>query len=354
MAQAVPLSELEAGITEDFSGQLRFQHGLQPDACGYASHALCELKEAEGPGSSRPLLQQLLGPAATPGQRLVVHTVFSPSPVLATTTAYDCHAAAKRSGKRVDHPLHPSSPTGPLEANPPDAVSLADFLAELSEDGECDLDIMALEPGVQPVDGCTPYASSPSNMPARSPPAAADILAAVHSLWPEAPLLISDSSGLYPSHPSDLASLDDNPSTGPALPSGPFSRAGRGLATALREALLQHGGDHWVGWAALLPVLAAVWSPISQRLHLLHPAAPHSLANLLRFSPHSIGSDERLRLLLHQLLSSLALLHGAGLPHGRIHAGNLLLAPDGGLWLAGGVVSASAPPMYQIPSSAAL
>ena len=52
---------------------------------------------------------------------------------------------------------------------------------------------------------------------------------------------------------------------------------------------------------SLQPVLCGFWSPVRQRLYLLQPHAPHSLADLLRFITTSLAHDTGVRLLLFQV-----------------------------------------------------
>lgn len=75
---------------------------------------------------------------------------------------------------------------------------------------------------------------------------------------------------------------------------------GRGNAETLHgrlvEILLNRGRP-----SSLQPVLCGFQSPDRQRLYLLQPHAPHSLADLLRFNPISLAHDTSVRLLLFQV-----------------------------------------------------
>lgn len=53
--------------------------------------------------------------------------------------------------------------------------------------------------------------------------------------------------------------------------------------------------------SSLQPALCGFQSPDRQRLYLLQPHAPHSLADLLRFNPTSLAHDAAVRLLLFQV-----------------------------------------------------
>lgn len=71
------------------------------------------------------------------------------------------------------------------------------------------------------------------------------------------------------------------------------TEAQNGIATHV----LTGRGQHFL----LQPVLCAWQTPDRQRLYMLHPHAPHSLADLLRFNPSSLADDTAVRLLLYQV-----------------------------------------------------
>ncbi len=56
------------------------------------------------------------------------------------------------------------------------------------------------------------------------------------------------------------------------------------------------------GPTSLLQQVMCAWqTPDGQRLYLLYPHAPHSLADLLRFNPSSLADDVAIRLMLYQV-----------------------------------------------------
>ncbi|XP_060173979.1 protein GFS12 isoform X2 [Lycium barbarum] len=71
----------------------------------------------------------------------------------------------------------------------------------------------------------------------------------------------------------------------------------------------------------------------SGQLNLLLPKMPHTLENILHFSPGALKSDWHIRYLLFQLLSGLAYMHGLGVSHGNICPSSISLVDSLWCWL---------------------
>ncbi|KAF3641023.1 putative signal recognition particle 19 kDa protein-like [Capsicum annuum] len=71
----------------------------------------------------------------------------------------------------------------------------------------------------------------------------------------------------------------------------------------------------------------------SSQLNLLLPKMPHTLENILHFSPDALKSDWHMRYLLFQILSGLAYMHGLGVSHGNVHPSSISLVDSLWCWL---------------------
>nr|XP_004253156.1 protein GFS12 isoform X1 [Solanum lycopersicum] len=71
----------------------------------------------------------------------------------------------------------------------------------------------------------------------------------------------------------------------------------------------------------------------SGQLNLLLPKMPHTLENILHFSPGALKSDWHMRYLLFQILSGLAYMHGLGVFHGNVCPSNISLVDSLWCWL---------------------
>lgn len=89
---------------------------------------------------------------------------------------------------------------------------------------------------------------------------------------------------------------------------------------------MRHTGGH----SNLVPQLGTFQAGASGRRWLLHPLAPHSLADALRCSKQGgrAPEDPPARLLLYHLLSALRELHAGGAYHGRLMPEHVLLTAD--------------------------
>lgn len=70
-------------------------------------------------------------------------------------------------------------------------------------------------------------------------------------------------------------------------------------------------------------------------IYLLFPPAPVSLESILHFSPSALGSEDHLRLLLFEILSSLAHCHSLQVYHGNLRPWNVLIRDSTWCWLTG-------------------
>ncbi|OIS96433.1 PREDICTED: protein GFS12 isoform X2 [Nicotiana attenuata] len=71
----------------------------------------------------------------------------------------------------------------------------------------------------------------------------------------------------------------------------------------------------------------------SGQLNLLLPKMPHTLENILHFSPGVLKSDWHMRYLIFQLLSGLAYMHGLGVSHGNVCPSSISLVDSLWCWL---------------------
>ncbi|KAH0733837.1 hypothetical protein KY285_009544 [Solanum tuberosum] len=71
----------------------------------------------------------------------------------------------------------------------------------------------------------------------------------------------------------------------------------------------------------------------SGQLNLLLPKMPHTLENILHFSPGALKSDWHMRYLLFQILSGLAYMHGLGVSHGNVCPSSISLVDSLWCWL---------------------
>ncbi|XP_006349860.1 protein GFS12 isoform X2 [Solanum tuberosum] len=71
----------------------------------------------------------------------------------------------------------------------------------------------------------------------------------------------------------------------------------------------------------------------SGQLNLLLPKMPHTLENILHFSPGALKSDWHMRYLLFQILSGLAYMHGLGVFHGNVCPSSISLVDSLWCWL---------------------
>jgi WD repeat-containing protein 81 len=70
-------------------------------------------------------------------------------------------------------------------------------------------------------------------------------------------------------------------------------------------------------------------------IYLLFPPAPVSLESLLHFSPSALRSEDHIRLLLFEILSSLAHCHSLQVNHGNLRPWNVLIRDSTWCWLTG-------------------
>ncbi|CAL9209100.1 unnamed protein product [Musa hybrid cultivar] len=73
----------------------------------------------------------------------------------------------------------------------------------------------------------------------------------------------------------------------------------------------------------IFPVLGILEAPVYS--YLLHPKAPYTLENVLKYSPTVLKSDWHIRFLTYQILSALAYIHGLGFAHGNISPSSIHL-----------------------------
>lgn len=70
-------------------------------------------------------------------------------------------------------------------------------------------------------------------------------------------------------------------------------------------------------------------------IYLLFPPAPVSLESILHFSPSALRSEDHIRLLLFEILSSLAHCHSLQVNHGNLRPWNVLIRDSTWCWLTG-------------------
>ncbi|URD81742.1 WD domain, G-beta repeat [Musa troglodytarum] len=73
----------------------------------------------------------------------------------------------------------------------------------------------------------------------------------------------------------------------------------------------------------IFPILGILEAPVYS--YLLHPKAPYTLENVLKYSPMVLKSDWHIRFLTYQILSALAYIHGLGFAHGNISPSSIHL-----------------------------
>ncbi|CAN4094999.1 unnamed protein product [Withania somnifera] len=71
----------------------------------------------------------------------------------------------------------------------------------------------------------------------------------------------------------------------------------------------------------------------SGQLNMLLPKMPHTLENILHFSPGALKSDWHMRYLLFQILSGLSYMHGLGVSHGNVCPSSISLVDSLWCWL---------------------
>ncbi|BFG14833.1 hypothetical protein CerSpe_011080 [Prunus speciosa] len=81
----------------------------------------------------------------------------------------------------------------------------------------------------------------------------------------------------------------------------------------------------------IAPVLGMVKA--SNYIDIVLPKTPHTLENILHYSPDALKSDWHIRFLIYQLLSALAYIHGLGVSHGNICPSSVMLTESCWSWL---------------------
>lgn len=81
----------------------------------------------------------------------------------------------------------------------------------------------------------------------------------------------------------------------------------------------------------LAPVLGILKAHSSVSLVL--PELPHTLENILHYSPNALKSEWHIKLLMYQLLSALHYLHGLGVSHGNLCPSSVMLTNLNWSWL---------------------
>ncbi|KAM7279370.1 hypothetical protein ACFE04_006504 [Oxalis oulophora] len=81
----------------------------------------------------------------------------------------------------------------------------------------------------------------------------------------------------------------------------------------------------------LAPVLGLLKA--SSSINLVIPKTPHTLEDILHYSPNALPSDWHKRFLVYQLLSALAHLHGLGVSQGNICPSSIMLSDSCWSWL---------------------
>ncbi|KAJ4823608.1 hypothetical protein Tsubulata_026487 [Turnera subulata] len=81
----------------------------------------------------------------------------------------------------------------------------------------------------------------------------------------------------------------------------------------------------------LAPILGLLKT--SEYVNLVIAKAPYTLENILHYCPGALKSEWHIRFLMYQLLSSLAYLHGLGVPHGNLRPSNIMLNTSCWTWV---------------------
>ncbi|KAL2459379.1 protein serine/threonine kinase [Forsythia ovata] len=81
----------------------------------------------------------------------------------------------------------------------------------------------------------------------------------------------------------------------------------------------------------IVPILGML--KLCSQIIIAHPKTPYTLENILHYSPGALKSDWHVKLLIYQLLSALAYMHGLGVAHGNLCPSNLLLTESSWCWL---------------------
>ncbi|THG19979.1 hypothetical protein TEA_001807 [Camellia sinensis var. sinensis] len=71
----------------------------------------------------------------------------------------------------------------------------------------------------------------------------------------------------------------------------------------------------------------------SDYINLVLPKTPHTLENILHYSPNTLKSEWHIKFLIYQLLSTLAYMHGLGVSHGNVCPSNVMLTGLCWSWL---------------------
>ncbi|XP_021756984.1 protein GFS12-like isoform X2 [Chenopodium quinoa] len=66
----------------------------------------------------------------------------------------------------------------------------------------------------------------------------------------------------------------------------------------------------------------------------VYPKAPHTLENILHYSPEALNSEWHTRFMIYQLLSALCYIHGLGLTHGNIRPSTVMFSSFSWTWLS--------------------
>ncbi|XP_010672618.2 protein GFS12 isoform X2 [Beta vulgaris subsp. vulgaris] len=82
----------------------------------------------------------------------------------------------------------------------------------------------------------------------------------------------------------------------------------------------------------LVPVLGLLKLP--GYTSAVYPKAPHTLENILHYSPEALNSEWHTRFLIYQLVSALNYIHGLGLSHGNIRPSMVMLGSSSWAWLS--------------------
>ncbi|KAL3829307.1 hypothetical protein ACJIZ3_018109 [Penstemon smallii] len=81
----------------------------------------------------------------------------------------------------------------------------------------------------------------------------------------------------------------------------------------------------------IVPILGMLKS--SSQIGIVLPKTTCTLENILHYSPGALKSDWHVRLLIYQVLSALAYMHGLGVAHGNLCPSNVMLTDTSWCWL---------------------